>query len=185
MSSRSFAPAAYPQVRARAIPGAETERARGYAAGYADGTRKAQEEHIAAEAVRQQRIGDAIERQQRQVDQAVAAIRAAIGRLNARQAPVIQDADDALVEAGLELAEAILGREVAEGHVTAADTLRRALAAVADEQVVAVHMSPADVSLLAGANTGDAQIRMTDGFIDARICAALDRARIVLTGTHA
>jgi flagellar assembly protein FliH len=90
-----------------------------------------------------------------------------------------------------------LQREVQEGHVTTADTLRRALALVPDEQTVTVRMSPVDLETLGDINTanivvtadaaissGDAIATMPHGWLDVRLFAALQRAKSVLTGVQ-
>ena len=205
MSSSAFAPVRYPEVGSSgaAVPvdaegGALSARARGFAAGYSEGLRRAEAEHEAAERARLQHWQAAEAESAAATRRALAALAAAAEGVRALAVPVVATADDALVEAALALAEAVLQREVADGHVDAADTLRRVIAATPAGELVSVRMHPDDARAVAQ-ETGafpeivpdpsiapsDAIAVLRDGWLDARIGAGLERARTVLTGDRA
>ncbi|MFE4468234.1 FliH/SctL family protein [Leifsonia sp. NPDC056824] len=205
MSNSAFAPVRYPEVgpsgTAVAIDaegGASSARARGFAAGYSEGLRRAEAEHQAAERARLQHWQAAEAESAAATRRALAALAAAAEGVRALAVPVVATADDALVEAALALAEAVLQREVADGHVDAADTLRRVIAATPAGELVSVRMHPDDARAVAQ-ETGafpeivpdpsiapsDAVAVLRDGWLDARIDAGLARARTVLTGDPA
>jgi flagellar assembly protein FliH len=195
MSTSGFAPVTYPQLELEKLPGSAAAQARGYAAGYSEGLRRATLENLEAEAVREQRARESIAATHARTAKALASLNIAVDELNRRAAPSVAEADSVLIEAALELAEAIIGREVAEGHNPAADALRRALADVPAEQRVTVRLNPEDAATVSGSvpdtvrivadsaiASGDAMTELPHGWFDARIGAALDRARILLTG---
>ncbi|QNE36263.1 FliH/SctL family protein [Leifsonia shinshuensis] len=204
MSNSAFAPVRYPELGstgtavAAGAGGASSARARGFAAGYSEGLRRAEAEFAEAERVRLQHWQAAEAESAAATRRALAALAAAAEGVRALAVPVVATADDALVEAALALAEAILQREVAEGHVEAADTLRRVIAATPAGELVSVRMHPDDAAAVAqevGAlpeivadpsiAPGDAVAVLRDGWLDARIDAGLERARTVLTGDRA
>ncbi len=106
-----------------------------------------------------------------------------------------------LVQAAVELAEAVLGRELADGSASARAALDRALSAGADLGVHTVRLSPADHAALLGegveapagvAMVADPRLRPGDaisehpaGYLDAQVSTALDRARRALLGEDA
>ncbi|MFE4949257.1 FliH/SctL family protein [Leifsonia sp. NPDC056665] len=204
MSNSAFAPVRYPEVGssgtvvAADAGGASSARARGFAAGYSEGLRRAEAEHEAAERARLQHWQAAEAESAAATRRALAALAAAAEGVRALAVPVVATADDALVEAALALAEAVLQREVADGHVDAADTLRRVIAATPAGELVSVRMHPDDARAVAQ-ETGafpeivpdpsiapsDAIAVLRDGWLDARIEAGLARARTVLTGDRA
>uniref|UniRef100_UPI0037852F5D FliH/SctL family protein n=1 Tax=Pseudolysinimonas sp. TaxID=2680009 RepID=UPI0037852F5D len=138
----------------------------------------------------------AAEESRRRLESALGALDAAAGRLDARVAPVLADADTALAAAAVELAAAILDREPAPSSV---DALDRALHIAGDLQPRRIRLAPSDLALLAGlapaglelvadsgVPAGDAIIDLPRGEIDARLSAALERARAALReGTDA
>ncbi|WP_210507502.1 FliH/SctL family protein [Naasia sp. SYSU D00057] len=191
--STDFAPLAYPVLRDDAARAAE-ERARiaGHAAGYAAGRR------AAAAAVEAERLA-----QQAEHDQAIAAGRArlaaaaqaltlAAARLDAATAPVLAAVDASLLAASVELAEALVDRELASAPDAPLDRVRRVLDGATEQLPVRVRLAPADAELAgtelegiavladAALHRGDAVVELPDGILDARIAAALDRARAVL-----
>lgn len=207
MSTSAFAPVRYPEVGSSGTSGTSgtsgaegvsSARARGFAAGYSEGLRRAEAEHEEAERARRQQQLAAEAEAAATTRRALTALAAAAEGVRALAVPVVAAADDALVEAALALAEAVLQREVADGHVGAADTLRRVIAAAPAGELVSVRMHPDDARLVeqeAGASPailpdpsiapGDAVAVLNDGWLDARIAAGLARARIVLTGDSA
>lgn len=192
----TFTPTAFPVVRtARLGEVEERARTRGHAAGYAEGMRRAAAE---AEALREQHQveHDALLRDlTARTDRLLAALTAAVGALDARTAPVIETAQDTLAAAALDLAETILGHELRDGASAAGSALARALAGADVTQVVTVRLHPHDLALLSedqraaagvrlvadpALGRGDAVTEFDDGHLDARISAALARARAAL-----
>jgi flagellar assembly protein FliH len=201
-------PAAFPAVEPdfrTAGDAAATARAQaqGHARGYADGMRRAgveaaafrarlEAEHAASQDALKVRVGAEIE--------ALAAARAAIRE---RCAPVLADAERTLFECALSLAEAVLGRELSDGAASSRAALARALSGPPESQPLRVRMNPLDAQaveahlLQAGVpagidvvaemslSRGDALADFPDGFLDARVSSALDRARKSLLGPDA
>lgn len=198
MSTSGFAPVLYPEVGDARQTGATAAQARGYAAGYAEGLRRAAAEHRAAEQAREAEHRQALADAAAATRQAVASLGAAVAAVNDLVLPVVADADRVLVDAALDLAEAVLGREVADGRVTAADALRRATASATADELVSVRLHPEDAAAVERDRTasvtvvaddsierGDAIAVLRHGWLDARIASALARARAVLTGEPA
>ncbi|GAA2747427.1 hypothetical protein GCM10009868_36880 [Terrabacter aerolatus] len=166
---------------------------RGHAAGYAAGLRLAAAETAAAEADRQDRLAAAVAADRARTDRALVALDAAARALAARTAPVLSAVDAGLVEAALTLAEAVIGRELADGPYGARAALSRALSGPDAAAVVAVRLHPDDLEVLtaddrtdaetvllvpdAGLERGDAVADYPDGELDARVRTALQRAR--------
>jgi flagellar assembly protein FliH len=177
---------------------AEQVRAAGWSAGWAAGTRAAAEaaqaqraalhaEHFAAEAAR-----DA------QITAALAVLRRAAEAAASRTVPVLEEAAATLDEGAVLLAQAVLGAELADGDDRARAALARALSLPLDAGVHTVRLHPADLAVLmsAGATApagvqlvadgalrpGDAVSELADGFLDARISTAVERALQALAG---
>jgi flagellar assembly protein FliH len=192
-----FAELTYPSLVTSAAVDAETERARvrGHAAGYAAGLRAAEAKAaIVAEQSRAEREalrGDAATA----LRSALSALEAAAVRVAEVDALVLADSDSSLAAAAIELAEAILGHELAEGDRSARTALARALQAVDPAVILAVHLSPVDLAVVTAAGLapagldlvsdvslerGDAIVEVPEGRVDARISSALDRARAAI-----
>jgi flagellar assembly protein FliH len=196
MSNSAFTPIAYPQVGGDGLPGMAAERARGYAEGYAEGLRRAAATLDTTDSARAHLAATSLASGEAQVAQALSALGRALSALDARVAPVVQDADDALIAASLDLAEAIIGREVGDTRTAAEDALRRALSRLDGQQAATIALNPADAELLAGetlparvtltadrsVGPGDAIVLFDDGWLDARIGTALARAKEIMTG---
>lgn len=189
-----FTPVVLPDL----TTGSSESASRGRAAGYAEGLRLAAEQHRAAEAVRDARLAEAIAGERARTQQALNALQTACGALNGQVIPALEAADQTLIDAALDLAEAVLGAEVSGGRIPAAAVLRRALDAAGREQVADVRMNPVDIAALDGTSIpdgitvtpdlslgpGDATASLRHGWFDARIRESLNRARIVLTGAE-
>lgn len=173
--------------------------AAGYAAGWAAGSRAAAAE---AEALRAGLVAEHVAAEQArdaEVARSVAALAAAARGADARALPVVDGLRGALVAAAVALAEAVLGRELADGG-SVATALARVLAAPADLGSQTVRLNPADhgeitallaagsVELPAGVTVaadprlgpGDAVSEHPTGYLDAQLATALDRARRAL-----
>ncbi len=204
-----FVPAA---LGARTVSGdapqtAESEQGRqnvghaaGYAAGYAAGARAAAEQ---AEADRARAAADHDERERQRdaaVQQAVAALAEAATQWQWRAAPVLDEAERLVHSTALELAEAILARELQTGPGAARTALARALSLPDQTEPIRIRLCPSDlehaqrivdegeVALPAGVTLaadprltpGDAVTEFQDGSLDARIGSALERVRRAL-----
>jgi len=185
---------AFPVIETGAHPGSAAYSA-GHAEGYAAGLEAAQREER-RRLEREAAIREADRADDRAaLERTLAAMRAAADRLDRREAPVLADAGATLMAAAVELAEAVLGAELAAGsHARAA--LDRALAAGVGRGSCTVSLHPLDAAVLdaaaldgvplpdgvriaadASLAPGDAVASYADGSVDARIAQALQRAR--------
>ncbi|MCG2621632.1 hypothetical protein LVY72_06840 [Arthrobacter sp. I2-34] len=196
-----FSPMSFPPLRdGRHEQAEERARARGHAAGYAAGLRAAAAEITAQKARLQAEHEAVVQHGKARVERTVQALNTAVQTLQQRTAPVLADAQDTLAAAALELAEAVLGCELADGERGARAALARALAGVDAATVQTVRMNPVDLTVLdpevrrqAGVQfvpdsslaRGDAVTEFADGFLDAKIGSALARARAALQGAGA
>jgi flagellar assembly protein FliH len=180
----------------------EQARASGHAAGYTDGLRAAQAEHAVRVARYESERATADEHAAARVDHAVGVLSAAAEALNARTLPLLAEVHGALAAAAGDLAESILGVELADHEASARAALARALTGVDTRLVHTIRLHPDDLSLLAeltlqgdlrlpttdgitftpdpALQRGDAVTEFADGYVDARINTALERARAAL-----
>lgn len=178
---------------------ADGERA-GYAAGWVAGARAAAEAAAEAEARRAEDARRAQAARDAQLAAAVDVLAQSAARLAARSAVDEAHLRTLLQAAAFELAEAVLRRELRAGPDSAREILERALAMTddaaggvlrlspADAQLVAAHVAevglvlPTGVSFVADPRLGRGDVVAEDatGVVDARIRAALDRAREAL-----
>jgi flagellar assembly protein FliH len=170
----------------------ERTRAGGHAAGYAAGLRAAEVEVAARIAALEAEHAAEIAHARARTDRAVALLAAASAALDARTVPVLEAAHAAIADSALQLAEAVIVSELTDGGTAAASALHRALAGVDTALVHTVRMNPLDLDTLARLDLapagvdftadpslarGDAITEFPDGYLDARIVSALDRAR--------
>jgi flagellar assembly protein FliH len=178
----------------------ESARAEGYSAGWAEGRRVAAAEARVRRADVAREVAVAEQTRRARHSSALAALATAAAELERRTVPVAEELSDSVLAAALVLAEAVLGRELA---TTAADggahALRRALDLAPRHRPVTVRLSPEDMATLAMHDTtveidgrqvtvvpdatlapGDAVAVCDATEIDARLGAALDRARKAL-----
>ena len=172
-------------------------RAGGYAAGYAAGAREAA--RVAMAQAEQLRVlqRDEADRRAEQFDAALQVLARAAAAAAARTAPVLAEAAGVLHTAALELATAVLGCELADAERSARAALARVLDTPVPAGLQTVRLHPRDLEALRTAGVvpgiagvelvadphlapGDAVGEHPDGFLDARIGAALDRARAAL-----
>ncbi|MCR6649605.1 MAG: flagellar assembly protein FliH [Cellulomonas sp.] len=167
-------------------------RAEGFAAGYAAGARRAAvDAAAAAERVAAASAAAAVE-QQEAAARALATLAAAAQAVRALTAPVLAESTATVHAAALELAEAVLGVELADDERSARAALARVLADEPGPGPVTVRLHPSDLATLQHLDAvpealrleadptlhrGDALAHHADGHLDARIGAALDRAR--------
>jgi flagellar assembly protein FliH len=203
MSSDTFLRLSVPRLGDSASRRIEEQaRSGGHAAGYTDGLRAAQADHAVRVARYEAERAAAEERAAARVDHAIAVLTAAAQALNERTLPLLADSHGALAAAASELAESILGVELADHETSARAALSRALTGVDARIVHTVRLHPDDLALLAeltihgdlhlpaadGINLtadpalqrGDAVTDFADGFLDARIGTALMRAKAAL-----
>ena len=183
---------------ARTDAGAAQRWAAGRAAGWAAGSRAAAQ----AAATQRQGLDDAHRAAERrsaaQLDAAVSVLRRAAEAVAACTIPLLAAANATLDDGAVSLAAALLGRELSDSDDGARLALARALALPAEVGVHTVRLSPADLRALEVAGVaaqvpagvrlvadpalapGDAVSEFADGFLDARIGAAVERVRRAL-----
>lgn len=196
MSDASFVALSYPSINTpdsrRVFQAAQS---RGYAAGFAAGsqeaaTRLAEQSEIIATAAR-----DAAALARVRTEEALARLNLAVRAVEATAIPLLAEAEQTLADAAVALAEAVIGVELQDGPASARSALARALGHPEASSVSVVRLNPADlaelidvpmdgVTLVADQDLarGDAIAELPTGFLDARIGAALDRARAELRG---
>src|SRR4051794_33203404 len=172
----------------------EAARAQGYAAGWAEGRRGSM---ARAEAQQDQQLRAFEERSRRAVaaqqsasDALLAAVRGCEAATQALQGELTEQA----VDLALQIAEAVLGRELELAADPAADALRRALRGVPADVAVVVRLHPDDLealdrSVLAdrpatyrpdlSVSRGDALVETESSVVDAGVVTALARVREV------
>lgn len=172
--------------------------ATGYAAGFAAGSRAAAVAASAAASRAQECARVEAERRLRDTRAALAALAAAAEAARARTAPVLAEAISELRASAVDLAEALLGAELSQGDNSARAALGRALAARGEAEVVRIRLNPADLACVraepggtrpptgvelvpdAALAPGDALCDLEEGFLDARLAAAVERVRAAL-----
>ena len=193
----AFVPSPLAASRADASASA---RAAGFAAGWAAGAREAA---TAAEAERT-RVREADEARERQRDAEVSRAVADLARVaqawRMSAVPVLDEAHDLVLDAALELAQAILGRELRPGPGSASALVERARALPAGLEPTAITVSvpdlpyvrraladgeaslPEGISVVADAALapGDLMVAHRSGVLDSRIALAVERARASL-----
>lgn len=172
-------------------------RAAGHAAGYAAGLRAAGAELAGQRAALDAEHRAALLHDAARTDRAIAVLAAAARALDSRLLPIVTDAQDAIAASALDLAETIIGVELADGEGSAKAALTRALAVVDPAVITTVRMNPLDLGVLDDAVraasgvsfTADASIARGDaiadlplGYLDARIATAVARARAAMLG---
>jgi flagellar assembly protein FliH len=201
-SAAGSAPAriVFPSLRSSSPASEQAGYTEGHAAGYAAGVRAAAKEQrrwrdrMAAEQAASLASG------QQDLDRAVRALALARTDFAHRNIRALADAEEVLARTALELAEAILGYELAEGTRTARAALDRALTGTDAAVVLAIRLHPGDIEVLAkegqdlpaglpliadqSLNRGDARVEYQQGWLDASLASALDRARAALLGDH-
>ena len=170
-------------------------RAQGYAAGWAEGRRRAAEQ-VEDDRVERLRLAEE-DRLNTQVarDKALVALARATDDFHEQLATSYDELTAHAVTLALEIAEAVVGRELAISADPGADAVRRALRKVPPTAAVTVRLNPDDRAVLDLTALGDRRITLVDdpalargdavletdtGIVDATIAAALTRVREVL-----
>jgi flagellar assembly protein FliH len=188
-------PATEATLRRLAERSRDAARAQGFAAGWAEGLRaSAQRSSMAyGEQTRAlQHRSDTLLAAQRS---ALSALQEAVGRCADTTSALHAELTAAAVDLALQIAEAVLGRELEIATDPGSDALRRALVGIPIDVPVIVRLHPADLDVLdrdvvadrpvtfvadATITSGDALVETEDGIVDAGIAAALERVREVL-----
>jgi flagellar assembly protein FliH len=170
-------------------------RAQGFATGWAEGRHRAR---LEAERLEEERR--AAHEGERGADRArlrhqLDALAVAAARVDTDLAAHRAELATAAVELALDIAEAVIGRELAVARDPGADALRRALADVPGTMAVTVRLHPADLAGLdhdvvagrpltlvgdPGLERGDARVDSETTSVDATVATALARVREVL-----
>ena len=173
----------------------EAARAQGFASGWAEGLRAAQARSTASYDAQAERLAEHGRRVVAQQQTAAEALAAAVRRTEETTRALHEEIADQAVELALQIAEAVLGREVALSDDPAGDAVRRALAGVPVEVPLVVRLHPEDrdaldpvlladrpVTLVTDGRVarGDAVVETEDGWVDADLAGALARVREVL-----
>ncbi|UPO77104.1 MULTISPECIES: FliH/SctL family protein [Arthrobacter] len=199
---RTFSRMAYPALGGGhgVERAAELGKAQGHAAGYAAGMHAAAAETARLRTELKTRFDAETAALRARADHALQLLNAAEQSLAQLTVPHVAEVQDSLAAAALELAEALLGRELANGESSARAALDRALAGVDTRLVHTVRMHPADLAVLdndtlnnaavmftpdPGLQRGDAVTEFPDGFLDATLASALARAKAALLGERA
>jgi len=192
---RPFSRAVFPRIAGRSAElerEFEAARVRGYAAGHTEGVRAAAE---AAALLREEDERDRAARRaedERRVRAALAAVEAAAAALRERERELVAAGQQRLERLAVELAEAVVARELEPGAASARAALHRALSAVDEAEAREVRLHPDDLAALRQLGAvpeglalapddtlarGDAVVVVADGAVDARVEAAFSRAR--------
>jgi flagellar assembly protein FliH len=192
--SIDFAPYAYPVLKDGQLSAvAERARVAGHAVGFAAGRREAAEILARELADQRQEHERMLERERTALRAVTSALSSAAARLDAVTMPVLASADASLLAGAVELAEAIVGRELRDDPRSALGRVRATLAAAgAAHSLEGIRVHPRDAALLAEEDLGvpvhadaalapgDAVVLLTHGILDARVAGAVERARRAL-----
>lgn len=173
----------------------QAARAQGYAAGWAEGRRKAIADAATEVAQRAARADAAAAEAHRAQASLVAALSDAVARCGEDLAGRYADLVDQTRDLAVEIAEAILQREISASADPGLDAARRALAEITPGTSATVRLNPADLAGLdagaladhpvsfvadAGLARGEARVETESSIVDATVPAALQRVREVL-----
>ena len=199
LSTESYTRVSFPVLRAEE-PATDRGFTQGHAAGYAAGMRSAAEEQRRLQEQLLAEHAETLDAGHAAVARAVTVLEAAASAAQRRQEVALAEMEDVLAASALKLAEAILGYELANGERSARAALDRALK-YSDGTMTTVRLHPGDLAALeasgvvlpsgvelkadASLNPGDAVAEYPQGWIDARLGSALDRARLALLGDRA
>lgn len=200
LTEPSFRALSFPSLGRTDTERIETEaRTRGHAAGYAAGLRVAEKAMLEQELARDAEHAEQLRAGQAAVEQAIELLTTAVRSADARLLPILQESQDTLAAAAIDLAEAVIGHELSDGPGSARAALFRALDAVAPAEPSSVRLNPGDLALIdpevrarsgvalvadASLQPGDAIADMPNGYLDARIGTALSRAKATLLGSE-
>lgn len=188
----AFSPYDFPALPGE--PGDDRAAIRGHAAGYAAGRKQVERE---LEALREsiEREGTTRARQGSiEVQLALDALAVSAAEFRRRELPVLLAVESAIASAAIELAEAIIGRELSAKEDAARAAVERALGE-AGSAGSAIRLNPEDIAVIAAGGRlepgidlvpdpslerGDAIVDVASGTIDARIASSIARAKAAL-----
>lgn len=163
----------------------ESAKQDGYAAGHDEGYAEGYQQGIAAAEGHANLLGQLVQR-----------LAAAADELSAREATARADIEDQVVAVALQIAEVVIGHELAQPDTRGRDAIARALALAPERGHVTARLHPADIAVIdpAAMSTGrtidivpdptlapgDCIVDVGACRVDARIGPALERAREVL-----
>ncbi len=144
----------------------------------------------------QETLGQELERLRAQATGLVAGLGAATDVVRRHEAGLAEAFATTIASGAVQLAVAILGRELADETVAATSAVERSLAAIGRRPGTVVQLHPDDCALIDESSLpegiciepnpalqrGDAIAQTDDRTVDARIATALDRAQRVLAG---
>ncbi|GAB2518224.1 FliH/SctL family protein [Paramicrobacterium agarici] len=198
MSTDNFTPGVFPRITGAATArDVERARARGYAAGHAEGVRAAAT--VAAE--QRARIDAENEanraEQARSIETALSILEESALALSRRHGELLVAAQSLLERLAVELAEAVVARELSSHEASARNALHRALSVVDADDITAVRLNPLDADILRRLHVddattvtlvpdlslapGDAVADLDDGAVNAHLSDAFERARSALS----
>lgn len=192
----AFSPLRFPTLGGTPGLVEEQARARGHASGYAAGMRAAEQTLRAERAAAEAEHARMLEQGRERIEALATLLASAVDAVGERVAPVLDAAQCEIAAASVDLAEAIIGVELADGPTSARGVVARALAPVDPALVLTVRMHPDtlaaldDTAMVAGLDyradaslaPGDAIVDFADGYLDARIASAVGRAKQALLG---
>lgn len=173
----------------------DVARAQGYAAGWAGGRRRAQAEAEARRVDADRDRATELARWAEQQQTLLSALASAADSCGSDLATRYAELTELAVDLALEIAEAVIGREVENATDGGVDAVRRVLSELAPGVTTTVRLNPADLAsidrgLLAGTaielvadptvGRGDALAETQTGLIDASLATAMARVREVL-----
>lgn len=182
-------------LRAIAERAHDTARAQGFAAGWADGLRASLVRTAAARDEQAQVFEQEHLRALAELETAAGALAVAARHCQEATRTLRAELSDRALDLALEIAEMVLGREVALAADPAGDALRRALTTIPGDVPLVVRLHPDDLGALGdtvlagrpatvvtdpGLSRGDAVVETEDGFVEADLAGALARVREVL-----
>lgn len=199
MTDATFTPLVPPrlgQVVADARTVAEKARVRGYADGFAEGRRRAQDDLARAREDLEARAAQREIAAREELDSALAAVQAVRTAWEERLGALVGADAERVEDLAIDLAETILGVELSDAARSAAHAVRRAAAEAAPATWVRLTLSERDArtlrdgdAVLSGtgeiiASTeigpGGAVVELDDVRVDTRVSSALARAREAL-----
>ena len=199
MTDATFTPLLPPRLGgsapdARAI--SEKARVRGYADGFAEGRRRAEEELAHARAALEARTAQHDADAREALRTALAAVDAVRSDLDGRLASLGASDAERVEELAIDLAEAILDVELSDAARSAAHAVRRAVAEAPVSTWVRVHLAERDARTLrdggspimtateivvsTDVDAGGAVVELGDARVDTRVSSALARTRAAL-----
>ena len=173
--------------------------AKGFSSGWAAGQKRATREAEQERNILNEDARLAEEARTEAYVDAMDEIQAIADAVSSRDALVIEDMKAALMEAAVDLAEALIGAELSDAPTRAKAALKRALSMNDPKDIVKVNMNPQDVATLTSLGVdcpvklvpdseldpGDAVAYMPEGLLDARLTSAVRRAREALVSAQA